>query len=85
MQLAASDLLPVRDDTLEGDLRSWRDVAWRERFPSAVGWLLRGYAVEPPPYVQRDLAALAGASGDVPSDARGAEVVRSTAGEGTGA
>jgi predicted alpha/beta superfamily hydrolase len=32
------------------------ETAWAERFPAAVAWLLRGYAVEPPPYVQRDLA-----------------------------
>ena len=32
------------------------ETAWAERFPAAAAWLLRGYAVEPPPYVQRDLA-----------------------------
>ncbi|GGK62233.1 alpha/beta hydrolase [Ornithinimicrobium pekingense] len=32
------------------------ETAWAERFPAAAAWLLRGYAVEPPPYVQQDLA-----------------------------
>ena len=30
--------------------------ACAERFPAAAAWLLRGYAVEPPPYVRQDLA-----------------------------
>jgi predicted alpha/beta superfamily hydrolase len=33
------------------------ETAWAERFAPAVRWLLRGYAVAPPPYVQRDLLA----------------------------
>jgi predicted alpha/beta superfamily hydrolase len=37
------------------------ETAWAERFPAAVAWLLRGYAVEPPAYVQRDLALRAAA------------------------
>jgi predicted alpha/beta superfamily hydrolase len=32
------------------------ETAWAERFPAAAAWLLRGYAVEPPPYVRQDLA-----------------------------
>ncbi|GAA5157547.1 alpha/beta hydrolase [Ornithinimicrobium tianjinense] len=32
------------------------ESAWAERFAPAVRWLLQGYAVAPPPYVQRDLA-----------------------------
>ncbi|MFK5634814.1 MULTISPECIES: alpha/beta hydrolase [unclassified Ornithinimicrobium] len=32
------------------------ETAWAERFPSAVRWLLRGYAVAPPAYVVADLA-----------------------------
>lgn len=45
------------------------ETAWAERFPAAAAWLLRGYAVEPPPFVGQDLAALAAAgegSRDVP-------------------
>jgi predicted alpha/beta superfamily hydrolase len=37
------------------------ETAWAERLPAAATWLLRGYAVEPPPYVQRDLAERGGA------------------------
>lgn len=33
------------------------ETAWAERFAPAVRWLLRGYAVAPPAYVQRDLLA----------------------------
>ncbi|AXH94920.1 alpha/beta hydrolase [Ornithinimicrobium avium] len=35
------------------------ETAWAERFPAAAAWLLRGYAVAPPPSVQADLAAAA--------------------------
>lgn len=37
------------------------ETAWAERFPAAAAWLLRGYAVQPPPYVQEDLRARAAA------------------------
>lgn len=39
------------------------ESAWARRFPAAAEWLLRGYAVAPPPYVRADLAA-AGAPED---------------------
>lgn len=39
------------------------ETAWAERFPAAAAWLLRGYAVAPPPYVRRDLAERAAAEG----------------------
>lgn len=32
------------------------ETAWAERFPAAVRWLLRGYAVAPPAYVLADRA-----------------------------